>query len=288
VPAKEKLGLQYLMGDIKTIDLGKLPKPKGPGVDWTVASALKILKEKPFNGRSLANGRKMFSAGLCVACHHFGKEGAGVGPDLTNLAKRADYKSMLESIIQPNLVVSDQFEQHLIKMKDGSSTMGRIVSQQNGILSILKSGFTPKQVTKIKMSDVASMKASKLSMMPDKMINGMNAEELKDLIAYFISQGNGRHAVYKGRVKQDLSVKKLNIKLISAHYGAAGNPKKQMNVLKIVQRQLDLRNYGFAMSNDLAGRDPAPGTRKVLILKYTLDGKAMTKTIPENGSVRWK
>ena len=44
-------------------------------------------------GRSLANGKKMFSAGLCVACHRFGTEGGGIGPDLTNLAKRSDYNA---------------------------------------------------------------------------------------------------------------------------------------------------------------------------------------------------
>ena len=84
------------MGDGKSIDSAKLPKAKGPGVAWTIDTALKMLKEEPLKGRSLANGKKMFSAGLCAACHRFGTEGGGIGPDLTNLAKRSDYKSILE------------------------------------------------------------------------------------------------------------------------------------------------------------------------------------------------
>ena len=48
-----------MLGEIKTIDLSRLPKPKGPGVVWTVDSALKVLTEKPLVGRSLENGRKM-------------------------------------------------------------------------------------------------------------------------------------------------------------------------------------------------------------------------------------
>ncbi len=197
VPEKDKLALKYLMGEVKTIDLAKLPKPKGPGVAWTVESALKVLKEKPLTGRSLANGKKMFSAGMCVACHRFVNEGGGVGPDLTNVAKRMDFKAMIESTLNPSLVVSDQFEQHEIKLKDGSTVMGRIVSEQDGVLSVVKSGFEPNKLTKIKASAVASKKASKVSMMPPGMINGMNAEELKDLIAYFVSQGNAKHPVYK-------------------------------------------------------------------------------------------
>jgi putative heme-binding domain-containing protein len=202
VPEKEKLGLQYLLGEIKTIDLAKLPKAKGPGVAWTVESALKELSGKALTGRNLANGKKMFSAGMCIACHHFGKDGGGVGPDLTNLAKRSDYKSILESILKPNLVVSDQFEQHELKMKNGSVVLGRIVSEENGVISLVQSGFAPNKLTKVKKADVASTKGSKLSMMPPGLINSMNAEELKDLIAYFVSQGNKRHAVYRKAKKK--------------------------------------------------------------------------------------
>jgi putative heme-binding domain-containing protein len=197
VPAKDKLALQYLLGEIKTIELSKLPKAKGPGVAWTVESALKMLNEKPLKHRSLANGKKMFSAGMCVVCHNFANEGGGVGPDLNNLAKRSDYRSILESILKPNLVVSDQFEQHELKMKNGSVVLGRIVFEKDGIISLVQSGFTPNQLVKVNKVDVVSTKGSKLSMMPPGLINSMNAEELKDLIAYFVTQGNPRHKMYK-------------------------------------------------------------------------------------------
>ncbi|MFT5109254.1 MAG: putative heme-binding domain-containing protein [Pseudoalteromonas tetraodonis] len=288
VPESEKLALKYLMGEVKTIDLSKLPKATGPAVAWTVESALKMLGKQPLAGRDLANGKKMFKAGFCVACHRFGSEGGGVGPDLTNLAKRSDYKSILESILQPGLVVSDQFEQHEIKMKDGSVVLGRIVSQEDGVLALVQSGFEPNKLTKVKTSDMASKKASKLSMMPPALIYSMNADELKDLIAYFVSQGNPKHSVYQKPKKPNLSAKKLNIQLVSAVYGVADDTGKQMDVRKQVKRNIDLRDYDFAMTNALAGRDPAPGIPKVLIIKYTLDGKTVTKTIAENSRIPWE
>ncbi len=82
-------------------------------------------------------------------------------------------------------------------MKDGTRTFGRIVSEENGVLSLVQSGFTPNKLSKLKLADVASSKASTQSMMPPALINSMNADELKDLIAYFVSQGNARHALYK-------------------------------------------------------------------------------------------
>ena len=57
---------------------------------------------------------------------------------------------------------------------------------------------------------------------------------------------------------------------------------------KVLQQQLDLRDYNFAISNDLVGRDPAPGIVKTLTLKYTLDGKTITKTVRENETIQWK
>jgi putative heme-binding domain-containing protein len=281
VPEEDKASLQYLMGDIKSIDLATLPKAVGPPVAWTVEAGLKVLKEEPLAGRSLANGKKMFSAGLCVACHRLGNEGGGIGPDLTNLAKRSDYKSMLESIIDPNLVLSDQFQQHELKMKNGTTVMGRVVFAEKGEYALVQSGFEPLKLKKVKKEDVVSKRASKLSMMPPALINTMNAEELKDLIAYFVSEGNSKHPVYR----KPKSNKKLDIELISAVYGIAGDPKRQMDVTKTIQQYLDVRDYDFAMTNTVAGRDPAPSVKKVLLLKYKLNGKLIERKVEENGAV---
>jgi putative heme-binding domain-containing protein len=281
VPEKDKTTLQYLMGAVKSIDIAKLPKASGPGVSWTVDSALKMLNEKPLAGRSLANGKKMFSAGLCVACHRFGSEGGGIGPDLTNLAKRSDYKSILESTLQPNLVISDQFVQHELKMKDGSVVMGRIVSDGKNEYSIVQSGLQPLKLKTVKKAGVTGKKSSKISMMPPGLVNTMNAEELKDLVAYFVAAGNSKHPVYK----RPKSNKKLDIELTSAVYGVAGNAQRQMDVSRTIKQYLDAREYEFEMTNSVAGGDPAPGTPKVLMLKYKFNGKEISKKIAENGMV---
>ncbi|MDB0030305.1 c-type cytochrome [Opitutales bacterium] len=278
VPEKDRLALQYLTGEIKGIDLAKLPRAKGPGVAWTVDSALNTLNEEPLAGRSHANGKKMFSAGLCIACHRFGNEGGGVGPDLTHLAKRSDYKSMLESTIHPNMVVSNQFEQHELTMKDGSLVIGKIVSEEKDHYSLVQSGLQPLNLTKFEKSKVASQKGSKISMMPGGLINSMNANELKDLIAYFVSAGDPKHKVFR-------STKKLAIELINAVYGQEGNPEKQIGVKSIIQNKINQMEYEFVMNNVVAGKDPANGVVKILELTYKLDGKTHTKKVRENQSL---
>ncbi len=200
---------------------------------------------------------------------------------MTNLAKRSDYKSILESTLQPNLVVSEQFEQHELKMKNGSVLIGRIVMDEKDSYSLVQSGFEPLKLKKVKKSDVASKKGSKLSMMPPGLINSMNADELKDLIAYFVSQGNYRHPVYK----RPKPTKKLGIEITTAIYGVEGNAQRSMDVSKTIKQYLDAREYEFEITNTFTGRDPAPGIPKVLILKYKFNGKTFSKKIKENGLV---
>jgi hypothetical protein len=131
---------------------------------------------------------------------------------------------------------------------------------------------------KVKVTEVQTKKGSKISMMPGGLINSMNAEELKDLIAYFVSCGDKKHKIFR-------PLKKLQIEIISAIYGEAGNPKRQMDVKKPIQKQLNDWQYDFSMTNKLAGKDPAGGTVKVLDLKYKLNGKTYSKKIRENETV---
>jgi hypothetical protein len=140
---------------------------------------------------------------------------------------------------------------------------------------VVQSGLDPLNLTKVEKSNVASKQASKLSMMPGGLINSMNAEEMKNLIAYFISGGDPKHKVFK-------HLKKLNIQLVRALYGEEGNPKRQMDVKSIIQKKLDSMNYDFAMTNQLAGKDPAGGVVKTLELEYKLDGKTIKKKFREN------
>ena len=266
VPEKDKASLQYLMGEVKSIDLSKLPKAKGPGVAWTVDSALKMLNKEPLSGRSYANGRENVLRRTLRSLSPLrqGRRGHRARLDQPGQAQRLQVDPRID--FAANLVVSDQFEQHELTMKDGSLVLGRIVIDDKDEYGLVQSGLEPLKIKKVKKSEVASKKGSKISMMPGGLINSMNEEEVKDLIAYFVSGGDRKHKVYR-------SGKKLEIELISALYGEDGNPKKQMDVRKVIQKQLDAWQYDFAITNKLAGRDPAGGIFKVLHLTYKHKGR---------------
>src|SRR5439155_9304150 len=109
----------------------ELPKPAGPGREWTTAD-LVALEGKLKGGRDFKNGEKMYAAARCVVCHRFGGDGGATGPDLSQVAGRFGLKDLAEAMVEPSKVISDQYKASVVKTADGKTLTGRIVSEVNG------------------------------------------------------------------------------------------------------------------------------------------------------------
>jgi putative heme-binding domain-containing protein len=171
------------------------PNPKGPGRNWKMDEALPVV-ETGLTGRNFEQGKAMFAATRCISCHSMRGEGGNVGPDLTQLGNRFSPKDMLESIIEPSKVVSDQYAASILTLKDGTSVLGRITNEDQNRYFISQNPFAPEQVREVAKKDVVSTKISPLSIMMPGMINRLNPEELKDLMAYLMAGGNKDHKVF--------------------------------------------------------------------------------------------
>jgi putative heme-binding domain-containing protein len=170
--------------------------PKGPGRAYTMKDAVGAMPAK-LASRDFARGKAMFTAAACVACHKLNNEGGGVGPDLSGAGNRYSIRDLLENIIDPSAVISDQFGTEQIERADGDPIVGRVVGEEDGELLIMANPFAPDDKTKIKVSAVKSRKPFPVSMMPPGLINSLNEEELKDLLAYILSGGNESDAMFK-------------------------------------------------------------------------------------------
>jgi len=184
----------------KQLKLADVTQPKGPGRDWKLDDAMAVVKDS-LTGRDFKNGKMMFAATLCSSCHSTGGEGGSVGPDLTNLGTRFTEKDILESIISPSKVISDQYAAKVYNLKDGSSILGRFKSETKDKIFISQNPFSPQTLREINKKDIVVTSVSKLSIMMPGMINGLNKEELKDLMAYLISGGNKDNKVFKSTGK---------------------------------------------------------------------------------------
>jgi putative heme-binding domain-containing protein len=178
-------------------DVKDINYPKGPGKQWKLEEAVALL-DAPLADRDFQNGKSMYAATTCIRCHAIGSEGGGnVGPDLTNLGTRFSKKDMLESIINPNKTVSDQYAATQFMLRNGTSVIGRLTNQDKMAYYVSQNPYAPEQVEKILKKNVISMKYSPVSSMLPGLINSLNAEELKDLMAYLMAGGSESNAVFK-------------------------------------------------------------------------------------------
>lgn len=169
---------------------------RGPGRAWTLDEAVK-LAETGLKGRDFKHGEAMFRTTMCLTCHRFNGDGGGIGPDLTGAANRYTLRDLMENIIDPSKVVSDQYDSHLITKKDGSSLLGRIVLQEGGELKVMTNPFAPTALFTLQDSEVAKVETQAISMMPPGLINVLSPEELLDLLAYIMSSGNPEAPAFK-------------------------------------------------------------------------------------------
>lgn len=164
-----------------------LPQVKGPGREWTIDEVVQ-LAASGLEGRSKERGHDIYRATLCAACHRFGPEGGAAGPDLTSLAGRFTIRDLAEAILDPSKVISDQYSFDLIVRNDGSEIVGKIIEEKDEKWIVATSPFDFSQTTEIERNEIKEVKKSPVSPMPPGLINRLNPDELKDLLAYLLGK----------------------------------------------------------------------------------------------------
>ena len=164
--------------------------------EWTVADLAPALDKGLKGGRNFEKGRELFGA-LCSACHRYDSEGAAVGPDLTGVGGRFSPRDLLESIIEPNKEISDQYGNIVITLKNGDEVVGRIANLNGDTLNVAENMFDPGHFTNVKRSDIAKIEPSKNSPMPGGLIDVLQQDEILDLTAYLLSRGDKSNRMFR-------------------------------------------------------------------------------------------
>ena len=159
---------------------------------WTVAE-LVPLADAGLKGRQFDRGKALHTE-LCASCHRFGGEGGSMGPDLTGVGARFNTRDLLDSIVEPSKVISDQYQSEMIQLKGGKVLTGRIAGERGGRLQVVTG---PNQSQEIDPASIARKRISKLSMMPTGLLDTLDEGQVLDLLAYLLSGGDPDHAAYK-------------------------------------------------------------------------------------------
>lgn len=197
VPQPELADLDALSNKVEaSTSIPNYVAPKGPGKNWTVDEVV-ALTAGGLKGRNFTNGEAMYRSTMCATCHRFNGDGGSIGPDLTGAGNRYTMRDLMENIVDPSKVISDQYDSHEITKKDGSIIIGRIVVEENGKVFIMTNPFAPNDHMAINESDIAKKGTRKVSMMPPGLINSLNQDELLDLVAYLVSGGKAEDNVFQ-------------------------------------------------------------------------------------------
>ena len=184
------------------INAAPAPAPAAPAAparafvkSWTVADLAGDL-DKAGSGRNFERGREIFASVQCLLCHHFGNGGGNFGPDLTAVGSRFNRRDLLESILDPSKIISEQYAGHLFTTKQGDTVMGLIVGENNDAYTVLTNPLDGAKKAVGKLA-IASRQISPVSLMPPGLLSVLTKEEILDLLAYIETGGNAQAPPFK-------------------------------------------------------------------------------------------
>jgi putative heme-binding domain-containing protein len=185
----EKMALETL-GVRKPFTPPPLPTPEGPGHAWTSEEILAVAEAKLATGRDFEHGKRAFAAARCVVCHRFGDDGGATGPDLTQAGGRFQLKDLVEAIVEPSKVVSDQYRASIVQTVDGKVVSGRIVAEFPEKIIVVTDPEDATKFVEIARDEIEEMVPARQSLMPAGLLDQLNEDEVLDLLAYTLSRGS--------------------------------------------------------------------------------------------------
>jgi putative heme-binding domain-containing protein len=192
---EDREALKEVIAGKQNVEVVKLETTRQFVHNWQMTDLEPLLGQVD-KGRSFDKGKAAYQAAQCYKCHRFRGEGGDTGPDITGVGNRFDARYILESIVLPSKVISDQYASTIIETKDGKVVTGRIIDDNGKRLLVRTDPFATEPVT-VRKDNIDSKKPSPVSEMPQGLINVLSREEILDLVAYLRSGGDSKDKAFQ-------------------------------------------------------------------------------------------
>jgi putative heme-binding domain-containing protein len=128
-------------------------------------------------------GRPIFEK-VCASCHRFGEViGKDVGPDLSTITSRFKKRDVLEAILWPSRVISDQYKSEMFELKDGTVVSG-VVVRENATNVFVRTAESPEKPIPVPTAQIANRAESTVSLMPPGLLDGYTQPDISNLLAF--------------------------------------------------------------------------------------------------------
>jgi putative heme-binding domain-containing protein len=135
-------------------------------------------------------GGKVYERLQCNSCHGGGvtpgQEGRLFGPDLAGVTRRLSRQELADAIVYPSKQVAERFQARAVQLKEGEPITGFITEQTEDSVTLA----TRDEVHRIPRGRIRAIESQAASLMPDRLLNVLNDDDLRDLLA-FLDHGLG-------------------------------------------------------------------------------------------------
>jgi putative heme-binding domain-containing protein len=163
--------------------------------DWKVDDLAKDVES--LSGRSFEMGKRVFSMTRCHVCHSVNGNGVKLAPDLTEVAKKYKGIKLLEQVIAPSTELNEKFRTYQFLMRDGRVIAGTIFKDEPDAYQVIPNLLNPRLLLVVPKNQVDEKLPSKISSMPESLLNGLTREQILDLMAYLQAGGKAEDPVFK-------------------------------------------------------------------------------------------
>jgi putative heme-binding domain-containing protein len=121
----------------------------------------------------------------CYGCHKLDGQGGSVGPDLSQIGRIRDPRSLLEAVVFPSSTIVPDYRQFVIATRSGSIHTGMIVRDDADAVYLRTAELAEIRVAR---GEVEDMRESGVSIMPQGLEKTMSPQELSDLLEFLFQR----------------------------------------------------------------------------------------------------
>ncbi len=132
-------------------------------------------------------GREIFFAeggANCALCHQVNGRGRDFGPDLSHIGPKYNRAQLLDNILNPSKTIAPGFASYSVDTTTDLSYSG-LLMRENVDEVVIKDPSLKE--TRIKRGEIAKMQVSKISAMPEGLLQNLTSQEAADLLDFLSS-----------------------------------------------------------------------------------------------------
>ncbi len=165
--------------------------------EWKTADFDDAFPKEFFADRDFKNGKQMFTLSSCISCHKMGDEGYAFGPEFKELDPEWSAKDVLGHIVEPSKKIDDKYKTQTFLLDNGATMSGIVTFEDDGIVKLVENPIEATQEMIIEKVEIEGRKRSDVSIMPMGLLDTLTREEILDLLAYVIADGDSKHRLFK-------------------------------------------------------------------------------------------